>query len=176
MLSERCNLTPVANLLVQADPKTVLDVGVGFGNYGMIARAFLDVWRGRLFKKDWKFKIDGIEYYKDFKTPLYDYIYNSIFFGDVVEVLPKLEKYECIIIMHVIEHFEKKQAIELLKLIRARCTKLIIVGTPSLLFSTGYPNYPKEQHRCLFSALEFNAMGYRTITLPPHEILAWKKL
>lgn len=176
MLCERCNLTPVANLLVRADPKTVLDIGVGFATYGFIARAFLDVWRGRLFDKDWKILIDGIEYYEEFRNPIYDFCYDKIFWGDVVEVLPRLGKYECIIIMHVIEHFEKEQAIELLKLIRAHCTKLIIVGTPSKFFSTGYPNYPKEQHKCLFTAPELKNMGYQTVTLPPHEILAWKTL
>lgn len=174
MLSERCNLTPVANLLVQADPKNVLDVGIGFGNYGMIARAFLDVWRGRLFKDKWKTIINGIEYYKEFETPLYNFIYNHIFWGDALEVIPKLGKYEAVMLMHIIEHMEKKQSLEFISLVEKHCTKLIVIGTPSTFFSTGYPTYPKEQHKCLYTTQELKGLGYQTCLLPPHEILAWK--
>lgn len=176
MLSERCNLTPVANLLVQSDPRTVLDLGVGFGTYGIISRAFLDVWRGRMFKDKWEIKIDGVEYYKEFKTPIYDFIYDKIYYGDVFEILPKLEKYEVIILMHVIEHFEKKQAIELLKLMREHCTKRIIIGTPSRFFKTGYPQYPKEEHRSLFTPAEFTNWEYRVHTQGNLGIIAWKDL
>lgn len=176
MLSERSNLTPVANLLVQVDPKTVLDVGVGFGNYGMIARAFLDVWRGRMFKEKWQIKIEGIEYYEEFKTPIYDFLYNAVHFGDVFKILPKLDKYEVVILMHIIEHIEKAQAIKLISLAKAHCTKRLIIGTPGKFFNTGCPNHPKEQHRSLFTPLEFKNMGYQVITLAPHEILAWKDL
>lgn len=176
MLSERCNLTPVANLLVMTDPKTVLDVGVGFGNYGIIARAYLDVWRGRMFKEKWQTIIDGIEYYKEFKTPIYDFIYDHLFWGDVFELLPKLPKYQAVILMHIVEHLEKPQALKLITMAKSHCTKRIIIGTPSQFFNTGCPDHPKEQHRCLFTPLEFKNSGYQVITLPPHEILAWKDL
>lgn len=174
MLSERWNLTPVSNLLVQVDPKSVLDVGVGFGNYGMIARAFLDVWPGRFEKEKWQAKIDGIEYYKEFKNPTYDFVYNKVYFGDVFEILPKLEKYQAIILMHIVEHMEKTQALKLISLAKSHCTKRIIIGTPSKFFKTGWPKFPKEEHKCLITTLEFQKMGFQVMTQGSLGTLAWK--
>lgn len=176
MLSERCNLSPIANLLVQVNPKTVLDVGVGFGNYGMIARAFLDVWPGRLEKHKWQAKIDGIEYYKELKNPVYDFVYNKVYFGDAIKILPTLEKYEAVILMHIVEHFEKEEALYFMKLAKAHCKKRIIIGTPSKFFKTGWERFPREAHKCLITALEFKNMGYQVITQGTLGTIAWKDL
>lgn len=176
MLSERSNITPVANLLVQADPKSVLDVGVGFGTYGYIARAFLDVWRGRMFKKDWKAKIDGIEFYKEFENPIYSFCYDRVFFGNVLEILPKLEKYDMIIFMHILEHMEKFRAIEVIELASKHANKRIIIGTPMRFFKTGYENWPAEQHRCHFTPAELQKLHFKIRSQGDLGILAWRDL
>lgn len=176
MLSERSNLTPVANLLVQSDPATVLDIGVGFGNYGMIARAFLDVWRGRAFRDTWKIKIDGIEYYTEFKNPIYDYCYDHVFFGNCVEILPRIGDYDVIILMHILEHLPKEESLKFLKLAKSKTRKRIIVGTPLKFFKTGWPKYPKEEHQCHYTTKEYMSLGYQVITLQGLGILAWKDL
>jgi hypothetical protein len=176
MLSERCNITPVANLLVQGDPKSVLDVGVGFGTYGFIARAFLDVWRGRMFKKDWKIKIDGIEFYKEFENPIYTFCYDKVFYGNVIETLPKLGKYDTIIFMHVLEHVEKFRAIKILEEAHKHANKRIIIGTPKRFFKTGYENWPAEQHRCHFTPAELRGLHFEIKTDRDLGILAWKDL
>lgn len=176
MLSERCNITPVANLLIQVNPKSVLDVGVGFGTYGFISRAFLDVWPGRMFKKDWLTKIDGIEFYKEFENPIYSFCYDRIFFGDALEILPKLEKYDVIILFHVLEHMEKFKAIKVIELAHTHAKKRIIIGTPTKFFATGCKNWPAEQHRCHFTPGEFKGYHFNVRTFGDLGILAWKDL
>ena len=176
MLSERCNISPVADLLVQTDPKSVLDIGVGFGTYGFIARAFLDVWRGRMFKKAWQTIIDGIEYYKEFENPVYSFCYNTVFFGNALDTLQVLKKYDVVILMHVLEHMEKFEAIKVLEEVHKHTNKRIIVGTPSKFFKTGCPNWPAEQHRCHFTTQEFKTLKFNVRTFGNLGVLAWKNL
>jgi len=176
MLSERCNITPVTNLLVWANPKSVLDVGVGFGTYGFLARAYLDVWRGRLFKKSWQTIIDGIEYYKEFENPVYNFCYNTVFYGDAKDILPVLKKYDVVILFHVLEHMEKNQAIQVLAEAHHHAEKMIIVGVPATFFQTGCENWPAEQHRCHFTTQEFRDLKFNVQPFGDLGVLAWKTM
>lgn len=174
MLSERCQLTHVANLIVQPDPQSVLDIGVGFGTYGFISRAYLDVWRGRMFPRDWKVKIDGIEYYKEFHNPIYDFCYSKIYWGDAIEQLRPLENYDIIILMHILEHMTKEQGIKLLTMAENHTNKRIIVGTPKRFFKSGGTRFPKEEHRSLWKMDDFRIRTYKTSMLQNLEISAYK--
>ena len=55
--------------LSSVKPSSVLDVGVGNGKMGFIARDLLDVMcgeRGKYKKQDWKTRIDGIEIFPEY--------------------------------------------------------------------------------------------------------------
>ena len=42
-------------------PESVLDVGIGFGKYGLLLREVLDVAALRYRREDWHVRIDGVE-------------------------------------------------------------------------------------------------------------------
>ncbi len=42
-------------------PRSILDIRVGFGKYGVLAREYLELYDGREKYGDWKRRIDGIE-------------------------------------------------------------------------------------------------------------------
>ena len=52
---------PIVELIVLANPQSVLDVGCGFGKYGVLAREYLELWDGRQRYGDWTRRIDAIE-------------------------------------------------------------------------------------------------------------------
>ena len=62
----------------EVNPRSVLDVGVGFGKWGFLCREYLDVFNGRHFREDWKIRIIGIEGFEKYLHPASRYIYDDI--------------------------------------------------------------------------------------------------
>ena len=56
----------IASIARQLRPKSVLDVGVGFGKYGYLFREYLDVWDMHSVRdyerRRWTTRIEGIEH------------------------------------------------------------------------------------------------------------------
>ena len=79
-------LDAVVGVMVKLKPRRVFDVGVGFGKYGVLAREYLDLWEGEEKGKDayrnFETIVDGIEVYKEYLTPLHDFVYNHVYAGD----------------------------------------------------------------------------------------------
>lgn len=109
-------LNEITELIVESDPARVLDIGVGFGKFGVIAREYLELWDGREQYRDWKRVIDGIEAFPAYITPLHEYVYDEIHLGNALDVLPTLTKrYDLILLIDVLEHFSYDEGLELLE-------------------------------------------------------------
>lgn len=125
----------ILNLLQLKQPKSVLDIGVGFGKYGLLIRDILEVPFERYNKQQWLCQLDGVEAFKGYQNPIHDYIYNNIYYNDVMNIICDLPNYDVILLIDVIEHFEKEQGYRLIK--------ELLEHTKSLIIST--PLYPAEQ-------------------------------
>lgn len=123
------HLSWLGNEIITIDPKSILDIGVGFGAMGVIFRELTDLKHERYFKKDWRVKIDGIEIYEKYLTKLHKYIYNKIYIGDACEVIDKVGEYDLIYLGDVLEHIEKEQGRELLEKAKIKARTLVI-STP----------------------------------------------
>ncbi|MCA1962119.1 MAG: class I SAM-dependent methyltransferase, partial [Desulfomonile sp.] len=110
------NIPFCVEVLMKIEPKSVLDVGVGFGRWGMVAREFCEAWFGRLYRRDWVIRIEGIEAFADNIDHHHDNFYDKIHLGDAVEVLPRLlaRDWDLVIFGDVIEHFPKEIGLKLL--------------------------------------------------------------
>jgi glycosyltransferase involved in cell wall biosynthesis/GT2 family glycosyltransferase len=100
-------------------PQSVLDVGCGFGRWGFLCREFLDVWEGRCFKPDWKVRIEAIEGFDPYLSPVQRHLYDAIHVGDARAILPGLPSYDLIILGDVFEHFARDEAKDFLATCRA---------------------------------------------------------
>lgn len=99
------------------NPMKILDVGIGFGRWGILFREFLEVWGDNNYSGKWKRKIDGIEIFPDYIKPYHEYFYDNIHICNALDFLRNTgEKYDLINFGDVIEHFEKEEGIELIKL------------------------------------------------------------
>lgn len=84
-------LQRVAELHAERPIRRVLDVGVGGGKWGMLTRELLDYYHNvAYFKPDWKTRIEGIEVFEKYRTPVHDYIYDEIHWGDATQIVEKL--------------------------------------------------------------------------------------
>jgi len=101
--------------MMRIAPQRVLDIGVGFGRWGMITREFCDVWFGRVSPLDWKVHVEGVEASPKNIDAHHSYFYDKIHIGDLRDLLPTFKnRWDLIIFGDVLEHFEKHDATQLL--------------------------------------------------------------
>lgn len=107
--SDYHHISDVLHVLEQIHPASVLDIGIGFGKWGILCREILEIYRERLQPRDWITKIDGIEIFKGYRNPLWNLAYNKVYTGDALQLLDRLGCYNLILAGDVIEHFNKEK-------------------------------------------------------------------
>jgi len=119
----------LAWLIQELDPRSVLDVGPGFGKYGFIAREFLELWwRTTDYGKRTR-RIDAIEVFEPYITALQRSIYDEIHVGDALSVLPNLAPYDLVLLIDVLEHFDKSDGLRLIDAALQKGT-FVVISTP----------------------------------------------
>lgn len=108
-------------------PMSVLDIGVGFGKWGHLFREYLDVMNGRVFKNEWKVRIDGVEIFAPYIMEHQKNVYSNIYVGDILEVIDQVPHYDLVFTSDVIEHIDKEKAKELIQKIRSKCKVFVAV-------------------------------------------------
>ena len=151
------NILPILAVAQNLKPESVLDVGIGFGKYGVLMREYLDVWHGRDKPDQWKVHITGIEAYPGYHNPIWDYVYDEVYFGTAQDILPGLGNFDLILIADVIEHLPRELAQKLVEQALQRC-KILIVSTPKdfipqLSHAEGLN--PLEKHHIRWAATDF---------------------
>jgi hypothetical protein len=127
--SQICSFLPVL-FDFRSEIESVLDVGIGFGKYGLLAREYLDIWNGRYQADQWKVIIDGIEVFGGYRNPIYDYVYDTVYLEKAEHVARTLGKYDVIILVDVIEHLNKKEGVLLLDQLVNLTKKFLFVCHP----------------------------------------------
>lgn len=121
--------------IITLNPKSVLDVGVGFGKYGVLCREYLDLWDGREEYSQFLRRIDGIEAFADYITPLHKYVYDNIYTQDISLAADKLDFcYDLVLLIDVLEHLNKSDGELLLKKMSVK-NKGILISTPKKVSS-----------------------------------------
>lgn len=161
MPTSNISLIPeVLSAVMDLNPKSILDAGCGFGKYGVLFREYMDIQHGRYHPYQWKTKIDALEIYEDYITPIHKYVYDVIRIEDIRDFVGS---YDLIFLGDIIEHLEKKVALKLLK--RLRKTSNLIITTPNGYYVQGpFLGNEHEIHKCGFTAedfKEFNAKVYQ---------------
>lgn len=111
-------ISPIMREILIRQPKTVLDIGVGMGKFGVLVREYTDIWYRRLEREDWQTKIQGIEIFEGYRNSLWD-IYDDIKIGDATVLIDQMPNYDLILMTEVLEHMPK----EVGKLMLAKCMK-----------------------------------------------------
>ncbi len=145
-----------------AMPNSILDVGLGNGKMGFVARDLLDVMLGQRYRKeDWRVRIDGIEIFDAYIQEHQRAIYDNIHIGDAMEVIDELGTYDLVLLCDVVEHFEKDKAWALLDKCFGHCSRYGIVGIPLGEKWTQPPIYgnPHEEHKSFWTVEEFGPMA-----------------
>ncbi len=153
------NISYNIELVKRLDPKSILDIGTGFGRWGILFREFLEVWGDNNISGKWKRRIDGVEIFPDYIKSYHKYFYDNIFIEDAYEFMKKSDyRYELINCGDVIEHFEKKKAIELINMCLEKSDYLLInIPIGSNWKQGAVNNNEYERHRSGWSRADFSA-------------------
>lgn len=169
--SQSSQLSSIVGFLEMLQPTSILDVGVGMGQYGFLARTNLE--NEHLFKVnganaiqrpkgEWKVRIDGIEAFKTYRTPIHDYAYNHIYWDDALDILPKINdnEYELVLAIDVLEHFTTEQGITFLNQLKRVSKNKILISTPKTFIYQEIEANPFENHRSLWTESQLIEQGF----------------
>lgn len=186
--SQSSQISTIVGCVEALQPRSVLDVGVGMGQYGFLLRTNLehvglfqvDGTEGRQAPRErWQVRIDGIEGYAGYLTPVHEWAYNRVTVGDALQVLPTIAggSYDLVIAIDILEHFETPQGLMFLEQCRRVARRMALVSTPKQFCEQHVPANPFEDHRSVWSCEELAAQGYKRV-LPNDEswIAVWESM
>lgn len=171
MPSSRYDAIPfVLDLVVQYQPKSILDIGIGTGKYGMLFREYLDIWNvDKPYKKRSLYLI-GIEAFAEYDNPVWQ-VYDKVVIEDVRNLasnnasllfMDKIKvNFDLLFMGDVIEHFEKEEAKHIIGKLNH---KHIIIVTPLTVLEQGMVyNNEFEIHRSEWKHQDFPNLEHRII-------------
>ncbi len=133
----------VLDLVTTVKPRTILDIGIGFGKYGALFREYLDLWDTSTGYDEKSVILTGVEVCERYRSPLWG-CYDEIVIGNIL-ALPEVtaREYDFIFMGDVLEHLHENEAAELLG--KLNFTHLLIV-TPLVVSNQGAV-YDNEHER-----------------------------
>lgn len=78
---------------------------------------------------DWHIKIDGIEAFASYQNPIHDHVYDKVYYGNVFDCIHQLPQYDVVLLIDVLEHFEKEEGKDVIKQIMKHTNKALIIST-----------------------------------------------
>ncbi len=172
--SQSSQISAIVQTLEALQPRSLLDVGVGMGQYGFLARMNLEHLNlfdiqgnvGKLRpRSEWQIQIDGIEGFAAYLTPVHDYVYNQIFIGQAETILPTLPKhsYDLVIAIDILEHFYEVEGIVFLKALQRVAKKHVLISTPKTFIEQTVEANPLEDHRSFWTREALEAQGFTQV-------------
>jgi hypothetical protein len=157
--SQPDNLTPVCRWLVQQEkPERVLDIGVGCGKWGVLVREYVDYW-GVSHLSERHTVIDGIEAFAPYVGDLHRAVYDNLFIGDALDVLPTLGHYDIGLAIDVLEHIDSSQTGAFLACCKTKISKTLVVVPRENFPQDAWGGNEYERHRSEWSEEKLAAYG-----------------
>lgn len=140
--------------VVRMQPRTVLDVGVGYGKWGFLIRESLDWLADRHDPAHWQTRITGLEAFEGYSSPMYNWVYDEIVYRDIASWARNCPSYDLVMMGDVIEHMTKQEGLDLLDVLLEK-SRNVIIATPVDFFTQDILNNPWEEHKSLWSIADF---------------------
>jgi len=152
-------------LVRKLDPQSILDVGAGFGRWGILFREFLEIWDTGKYDGSWQRTIDAVEIFPGYIKDYHKYFYNEIFVTDALEFMKSTDRqYDLINFGDVIEHLDKANGEELIRTALTRC-KYVLINIPIGKYwqQNGTEENPYEAHKSVWYNNDFTKYKYNKI-------------
>lgn len=150
-VSDLHGFTPIMNEVALLAPKTVLELGIGFGLYGVACRQVLDGQWGRVSADRWRARLEGFEIFEGYDNPTWQ-IYDKVYEGDFAQN-PHFG-YDLVMMIDSLEHLAPEVGRPFLAAL-VKTNKHVIISVPNGVMPQGsvYGN-PHEAHLWTFNGTE----------------------
>jgi glycosyltransferase involved in cell wall biosynthesis len=150
------NIPEIISEVSKFQPESILNIGIGFGKYGVLLREKLERSKELNKKEDWNIRLDGIEPFKNYQNPIHDFVYDNVYYDSVTNCIENLPNYDVVLLIDVIEHFKKEEGREIIKKIIKHTKKALIISTPLYPEPPGEKRTTKfEEHKSRWTQLDF---------------------
>ena len=159
------NISYNIELVRKLNPYSILDIGVGFGRWGILFREFLEIWEDGRYDGNWQRKIDGVEIYSGYIKDYHKYFYDNIYVCDALEFLENTkERYDLINMGDVVEHLEKSEGEKMIELAMNK-GKYVLINIPVGRYwnQEGTDENPCEAHRSIWYNNDFTKYKHHKI-------------
>jgi len=162
-MSSNVSVIPlVIKILIANTPSRIIDVGAGYGKYGVLTRLYLE--SVRYDRSKWELTIDAVEPFTEYLTNT-RHFYDEVLPYDALEVVDLIENYDMVFFFDVIEHFDKEVGTQLLKTL-LRQNRSVLLCTPEVFVEQDDCHGNVYQiHKSLFIPSDFESLGLKTIVI-----------
>lgn len=177
--SQSTQISTIMKYAEQLQPLSILDLGAGMGQYGFLLRTNLE--NINLFeingaqaqqrpREQWRVKIDGVEGFAGYMTPVHTYAYNNMLISNVLEALPQIQSgsYDFVIGIDILEHFTTEDGLVFLEHCKRVASRAALISTPKIFHEQEIEANPYENHRSVWSVDQLTGNGF-THVLPNEE-------
>jgi hypothetical protein len=152
----------VVKAVMAYEPDSILDVGLGCGKYALLLREYIDGQTASpvetLVPGSRHLRIDGVEAYAPYITPIHTLLYDNIVCGSIVDVCLRAAECDVVMMIDVIEHIPKDSAIETLRVLSQKARKGIVIATPvAHIRQTALHGNAYEEHVSVWQPSDFGA-------------------
>jgi SAM-dependent methyltransferase len=147
-------LTPIISFTGWLQPRSVPDVGCGYGQWGLLLRQFLDYpWALENGTPRWARRVDDVEAWPTYRNDLWDFAYDSVVVSDARGHLPTLDSnaYDLGLCLEVIEHLDLDGGRRLLRELSRVCTHVVVSTPDYVILQDDLCGNPFERHRAWWS-------------------------
>ncbi len=159
--SVHVQITFIVDLVLQLAPRTVLDVGAGDGKYGLLCREYLTA-AGK--HAPGQIKIDAVEAFEKYLTPVHQSVYDRVFVGDIRELAARLENYDLVLMIDVFEHLSKAEGKTLMNELAGKARSVLISVPAQEHYQTEIAGNAYQTHHAQYTSWrELRTLGFQQI-------------
>lgn len=155
----------IVHLLQALAPRTMLDIGKGFGKYAFLTHEYVGVSTDRRPDPDRTLKdqssvaIDAVEAQPAFMWPHLTQLYREIAVGDIVDLHGELSGYDVVLMADVIEHIPKPDGARVVRHFVGDGST-VIISSPKTFFAQALYDSPHEAHVSHWRPADFRFAPY----------------
>jgi hypothetical protein len=151
------NISYNIELVRKLDPKSILDIGVGFGRWGILFREFLEIWEHSRYDGNWDRILDGVEIYPGYIKDYHNHFYSNIFLESALTYLTTTDnRYDLIHFGDVIEHMTKDEGERVIELALDKAEYVLINIPIGKHWKQDAPgDNPNEAHKSIWYNNDF---------------------
>ncbi len=157
------NVPPIINEVHRLQPESMIELGIGFGKYGVLCRETLDGIYGRCRPDQWTRKIAGVEAFEAYRNPCWG-AYSRIEIEDFATAPP--HRWDLVLMVDSLEHLEQGHAEQFLDGLVANNRRVIIsVPNGPCVQPAAVHGNAFEIHRATFYPNSFDKYGAKILHL-----------